>query len=284
MRMVWLNGKAESPETAVISVYDRGFLYGDSVFEALRTYGGRPFLLDEHMRRLARSAERVLIAMPLSPDAQAAEVIAAVRAADNDETYIRVMLTRGTGPLGLDPDSAENPSRVIFVEPLVAPPDQMYQRGIAVILVRAARVTDGSPAAGAKVGNYLMSVLSLRQAKQLGAAEALIVDGSGRVLEGTTSNVFAVRGDRLSTPTEESGILAGITRACLLRAAVDLGIPVDIRDLAERDILEADEVFITSSIREVVPVVEVDGRPVGDGTPGPLTRALLQAYRRLTAG
>jgi branched-chain amino acid aminotransferase len=284
MRTVWLNGNAERPETAVISVYDRGFLYGDSVFETLRTYGGRPFALRAHMARLARSAERVVLSLPIPQDAMAAEVEKAAAMAGNDESYLRVMLTRGKGPLNLDPDTAERPNRIIFVEPLVVPPAETYERGIGVVLFRTARAADGTAAAGAKVANYLTSLLALHDARLRGASEALVVDGLGRVLEGTTSNVFVVSAGKLVTPPEESGILAGITRAYLLAIAPLAGIAVEIGDIAEPALFQADEIFICSSIREVVPVVRVEGRPVGDGTPGPVTRTLLEAFRRLAYG
>jgi branched-chain amino acid aminotransferase len=286
MRSVLINGKPATPETAVISVYDRGFLYGDSVFETIRTYGGKPFALTDHLARLARSAERVLIRMPVPLPTIAAEVEEATRLAANPESYIRVMLTRGTGPMGLDPDLAEAPNRIVFVEPLVAPAPEAYEKGIEVILVRTSRATDATAAAGAKVANYLTSLLAIREARLRGAAEAFIIDGRGHVLEGTTSNVFLVKAGRLVTAPEESGILAGITRAYLLGAANRLGIGVDLRDIHEAELFDADELFISSSIREVLPVVRVDGKSIGTGAPGALTRRLHEAFRRdvLAAG
>jgi branched-chain amino acid aminotransferase len=221
--------------------------------------------------------------MPVSLDTIAAEVEHATVLAANPESYIRVMLTRGTGPMGLDPDLAEAPNRIVFVEPLVAPPPEAYANGIEVILVRTARTTDDTPAAGAKVANYLTSLLALREAHLRGAAEAFIVDGRGRVLEGTTSNVFLVKSGRLVTAPEESGILAGITRAYLLRAADRLGIVVELRDIHDVELFDADEVFISSSIREVLPVVRIDGHAVGGGAPGPLTRRLHQEFQRQVA-
>jgi branched-chain amino acid aminotransferase len=282
MRTVWLNGVAHTAENAVISVFDRGFLYGDSVFEALRTYGGRPFALDAHMARLARSAERVLIPLPIELGAFTAEVERAAVAAEAGERYVRVMLTRGTGPLNLDPDTASGPNRVIFVEPLVPPPAEMYERGIAVVLFRTIRSTDGNQGAGAKVANYLTSLLAVREARLRSASEALIMDGMGRVLEGTTSNVFLVRDGKLITPPEESGILAGITRGYVLAAAPAVGLAVELRNIVEADCYEASEVFISSSIREVVPVVRVEDRAIGDGTPGSVTRAIHEAFRAAT--
>jgi len=284
MRCVIINGQPATPEAASISVYDRGFLYGDSVFETIRTYGGKPFALADHLTRLARSAERVFIPMPVSLETIAAEVEQATLLAGNAESYIRVMITRGTGPMGLDPDLAEAPNRIVFVEPLVGPTPEAYAEGIDVILVRTARTTDDTPAAGAKVANYLTSLLALREARRRGAAEAFIVDGRGHVLEGTTSNIFLVKAGKLVTAPEESGILAGITRAYLLGAADRLGIGVDLRNIHETELFDADEVFISSSIREVLPVVRIEGKAVGGGSPGPLTQRLHEAFRRHVLG
>jgi branched-chain amino acid aminotransferase len=283
MRLAIINGAPCPPEGATISVYDRGFLYGDSVFETLRTYGGHPFALDEHMARLERSAARVLISLPVQLSLIAAEVSEGIARAGNPESYVRVMLTRGSGPMGLDPDLAETPSRVILVEPLVAPSAEIYARGIQVILVRTARATDDNPAAGAKVANYLTSLLALREAKLRGAAEALIVDGRGCVLEGTTSNLFWVRGGKLGTTPEGSGILAGITRAHLLEVAGRIGVPVSTEEIDEDELARVDELFICSSIREVIAVVRVDGRSVGDGRPGPITERMHEGFRRHVA-
>jgi branched-chain amino acid aminotransferase len=281
MRIVLIDGVPKTPEQATVSAYDRGFLYGDSVFETIRTYNGKPFALADHMARLARSAERVFIPLPADISTIAAEVESAVQLAANPESYIRVMVTRGTGPMALDPDLAERPSRFVFVEPLVAPPHDAYARGIEVLLVRTARATDATAAAGAKVANYLMSLLAIREAKRAGAAEALIVDGRGCVLEGATSNVFLVKDGALATAPEESGILPGITRARVLEAAARLHIAVTLRDIQEMEIFHADEIFICSSIRELLPVVRADGKPIGSGVPGLTTRRIHQEFRKL---
>jgi branched-chain amino acid aminotransferase len=280
MRIVLINGQAADSGSASISVYDRGFLYGDSVFETIRTYRGVPYALGEHMQRLGRSAERVHIGLPVPLETMAEEAKRGIDLAANPDSYVRIMVTRGTGPMGLDPDLAQNPSRVVFVEPLVAPPHEAYAAGIGVILARTARAADATAAAGAKVANYLASLLALRDAKRVGASEALFVDATGRVLEGASSNVFIVhRGEVVTTP-EESGILPGITRAHLIRAAAGLGIGVTIRDITETDLFAADEAFISSSIREVLPVVRVDGRSIGSGVPGPMTRRIHLGFRQ----
>ena len=279
-RIVSINGSLKTPENAVVSVYDRGFLYGDSVFETIRTYRGRAFALEEHLLRLERSAAAVAISMPIDRHAFALEIEQAITAAANSESYARAMLTRGAGPLGLDPNQAIEPLRVIFVEPLVPLAEAMYRDGVSVITFRTERA--GDAAHGAKVGNYLASLLALKAAKSKGAHEALIVDVQGRVLEGTTSNVFLIRGDVLVTPPEEAGILAGITRAHVLALAPSAGLKLELQTITKADLTNADEVFISSSLREILPVVAVDGASIGNGNPGPKTRALHAAFRALT--
>lgn len=278
-RVAVIDGVVMAPGDARVSVYDRGFLYGDAVFEVLRTYGGRPFALGEHIARLRRSAERVFIEVPLGDEELGREVETAIAASGNEESYVRIVVTRGSGPLSLDPGTAERPLRVVLVEPVVPPPREAYANGIAVVLVHTRRAVDETAAAGAKVTNYLANLLALHEAKTRGAQEALVVDAHGHVVEGATSNVFVVAGGRLATPPEAAGILAGITRAHILGAARALGVPVDERALTPEDLWRADEVFITSSIRELLPVVSVDGRPVGAAVPGPVARALHRRFR-----
>jgi branched-chain amino acid aminotransferase len=279
--LVLIDGRPSSAESAKISVFDRGFLYGDSVFEALRTYGGRPFALDRHLARLAQSAARVFIDLPVSVEQLAREVSSAIVGAGNPESYVRLTVTRGVGEaLGLDPGLSRHALRVVIVTPLKSPPAETYRDGVSVISHRTERVTDHSAAAGAKVGNYLTAVLAIREARLVNAAEALIVDGRGLVLEGATSNVFAVLGDgTLVTPPESDGILLGITRETVLAVAAELTIPVRLQSLPLAALKSAAEVFVSSSIRELVPVVSVDGAPIADGRPGPTTLRLLTAFR-----
>jgi branched-chain amino acid aminotransferase len=278
-RIVMIDGRIVGPDEAKVSVYDRGFLYGDAVFEVLRTYSGLPFALDEHMRRLERSAQRVAIQLPVDVATLRAEIERAVSAARNEESYVRVMVTRGVGPLAIDPDTAGNPLRVVLVEPVAGPGPEAYAGGIAAVTVRTKRTVDETGAVGAKVTNYLANVLAVREAKGRGGQEAFVVDASGHVVEGATSNVFAVKGGRLLTPPESAGILPGITRSRMMAAARVLGIEVVELVLRPEDLYEADEVFITSSIRELLPVVRVDDRVVGGGVPGPISRAIHRAFR-----
>lgn len=276
--LVSIDGQLHDAEHARVSVFDRGFLYGDSVFETVRTYGGRPFELDEHLRRLERSARRVHIELPVSLQRLAEEIDEVLSAAGNSESYLRVMVTRGQGPLGLDPTAARLPLRVIIVGALQAPPPDAYRDGVAVITLKTQRVTDGSGAAGAKVGNYLVSVLAMQQARDRGAVEALIVDGNDCVVEGGSSNVFAVIEGMLCTPPVDAGILPGITRARILEAAGRCGVPVRERELPLVELLGAEEVFVSSSIRELLPVIRVDETPIGSRKPGMVTRRLHQAF------
>jgi branched-chain amino acid aminotransferase len=284
-RVVSIDGSVVAPEGAVVSVYDRGFLYGDAVFEVFRTYGGRPFALGEHLLRLRRSADRVYIELPVDDATLRSEIQAALAAAahgtdrSDAEWYVRVVVTRGSGPLSLDPQTAGRPLRVILVEPVVPPARDAYICGIALSTVPVRRSVDGTSAAGAKVTNYLANLLALREAKAQGAQEALVVDGRGHVVEGASSNIFVVKAGIVATPPESAGILVGITREHVIRAANELGTVVEERELLPSDVYGADEVFITSSIREMLPVVRVDGRAIGRGVPGPVTRALHRRFR-----
>jgi branched-chain amino acid aminotransferase len=280
-RVVVVDGVVTAPDRATVSVYDRGFLYGDAVFEVLRTYGGRPFALGEHLARLRRSAEKVFIDLPVDEATLEREVSAGIQAAGNDESYVRIMITRGSGPLSLDPATATHPLRVLIIEPVVPPPREVYVHGIALASARTHRAVDATTAVGAKVTNYLPNLLALREAKRKGAQEVLVVGERDQVVEGATSNVFVVHGGRLATPPESAGILPGITRAHVMTAATAAGVPCDERALHLPDIYSADEVFITSSIRELVPVVRVDEHVVGAGSPGEVVRALHRRFRQV---
>ncbi len=279
-RWVAIDGVLVDEERAVVSVYDRGFLYGDSVFETTRTYGGAPFRLREHLDRLAWSAARVGMQLPLELPALSAEVERLVGdvARPDREIVARLMITRGEGAFGLDPTGATSPRRVLFLHAHVGLGTEVYTAGVDVITFATYRPSDA--AAGAKVGNYLESIAALRAARAAGAHEALIVDHEGHVLEGTTSNVFIVRAGVLLTPPVAKSILPGITRRLVIEAAPEVGLRVEERPLWPDDVQASDEAFITSSVRELVPVVRMDGRPIGPGVPGDKTRALHEAFRR----
>lgn len=282
--LVSLDGRIVAEADARVSVFDRGFLYGDSVFEALRTYGGVPFALTEHLERLARSAKRALIEMPVSLAAFRAEIEAVLAAAKNSESYLRLLVTRGRGSaLGLDPSLGRAPLRVVLVMELSPLPSSMYERGVGVVTFKTQRVADSTPASGAKLSNYMVAVLAMEEVRRAGAEEALVLDAEGHVVEGTTSNVFFVKNGVLVTPPEEAGILMGITRQKILEIARREGIVVEQRSFFPKELSLADEVFISSSIREIAPVVTVDGMPIAKGKPGELTLRLLNALREVAA-
>lgn len=277
---VAIDGEVLDRDQARVSVFDRGFLYGDSVFEVYRTYAGVPFAEREHLERLARSAARIMIPMPVSIETLSSEVRATLDAAGEGDWYVRVIVTRGTGPLTYDPTTARSPLRVIIAAPVSVPPAERYERGIAVALLEASRPTDDARAAGAKASNYLANLLAVHEAQQKGAQEALMLGREGQILEGASSNLFIVKGGKVRTPEPQPGILVGITRATVIAAAAKEGIEVIEGEVRPDDLYGADEAFLTSSIREVMPVVSAEGRTIGDGKPGPVTKRLHAGYLR----
>jgi branched-chain amino acid aminotransferase len=280
---VFVNGQITDESSAVISIFDRGFLYGDSVYEVLRTAGGRPVDLDRHLERLARSAGAIMLALPAGERIRAA-VSETLAAAGNDESYIRIIVTRGAGRIALDLDAADSPSLLVIVAPLKMPRPDLYTAGASIAIVGVERTSRRAVDPAVKSGNYLNSILALAEAQRRGAYEALMLGPDGRVAEGSTCNVFAVRLGRLTTPALMTGILAGITRQRVIELARAAGLEAGEGDLYPDDLRGADEVFITSSIRGVMPVAKVDDRVIAGGAPGPVTRLLMNAYDRFLAG
>jgi branched-chain amino acid aminotransferase len=283
--LIDVDGVLTAARDAKVSALDRGFLYGDSAFEVMRTYDGRAFHRDQHLERLVGSCERLRIPMPISIAELGARVQRAVDAARVElhmpDCYVRVTVTRGVGPLGIKLPAQPKPSVLVYALPLEPPADAVYERGIEVGLVHVGRATDGTSAAGAKTSNYLTSVLALDDVQKRGAHEAIVVGAHGELIEGATSNLFIVRHGALETPPLSSGILAGITRAAILALADQLHIPHKEQTLTSADLYGADEAFITSTIRELLPVVRADGVAIGAGSPGPIYGRLLTAYRQL---
>lgn len=285
--LVCQNGVLVAPEDAKVSVFDRGFLYGDSVIETMRTYGpeaSEPFELSAHLERLARSAERVRMLLPVSAAMLADEVhraLDALRARNPgslaEGAAVRLWITRGIGPFG--PEPGLEPQRLVFVAPLEPLPAERYRRGFSAILFRTERASE--VAGGAKVGNYLASILALAAARSAGADDAILVGADEAILEGATSNVFCVRGGKLVTPPEGPAVLGGITRAVLLALAPEAGLEPELHAPRADELADADEAFLSSSLRELAPIVALEGRPIGSGAPGPFTKALHRALRRL---
>jgi branched-chain amino acid aminotransferase len=279
MTVVSIDGVLTDPALAAVPVLDRGFLYGDSAFEVLRTYGGQPFALNAHLSRLSSSCERLGIP-PIDEATLRADVEAALAAAHNDESYVRVIITRGVTAIGLAVGAEVRPRRVVVVLPLAAQPPELYARGVEVATVSMARALDGTGAAGAKASNYLPNILALETARARGAYEAISVAAGGELLEGSTSNLFVVKDGAVRTPPLGIGILGGITRRLVIEAAATEGVPLRETLLFPPDLYRADEAFITSTLREMIPVVRADGLVLGTGEPGPLTRRLHAAFRR----
>lgn len=279
--VVSLDGLLVDPEQAAISVFDRGFLYGDSVYEVIRSYQGVPFELEPHLLRLDGSARRIGMQLPVSLDAIADEIREAQRATGHPDAYIRIIVTRGAGPISLDPHLALNPRRIVIAMPVQPPPPAVYEKGTTVVLTSVRRNLRDAIDPRAKTGNYLNSVMALGEAKERGAFEAIMLDHHDFVTEGSSSNVFAVVEGVVLTPPLDSGILEGVTRSAVMKVARRAGISVLELPLTEPALKQANEVFITSSIREVVPIVKVDDTQIGEGRPGATTqriRALFAEY------
>ncbi len=271
-----IDGAIATLDEARIGVLDRGFLYGDAVFEALRTYRGVPDALDQHLARLENSCAILRIELGVPREVLAREVERAIAAVPAPERYVRIMVTRGELPESLAPAGAGRARRVIVVRPLALPPDTLYERGIRAISC----VAPPSPLwAGAKPSAYLNNLLALGEAQRAGAQDALLLGPYGELLEGATSSLFLVQGGVVYTPPLALGILPGITRDRVLACCATSGISARERLLHIHDAYVAEELFLTSSVRLIVPIVEVDGVRVGGGEPGPVTQRVAAAYR-----
>ncbi len=277
-RVVWLDGAVGPAEEARVSVLDRGFLYGDSVYEVVRARDARPFRLGAHLDRLERSATAIGLLLPTRLVIEAA-LTTTLSAANEADAYVRIVVTRGAGSIGLRPSLAGAPTLMILVQAAAPPPAELYRDGVAVVVVNLSRAGVDPRV---KSGNYLPSVLGAAEAERRGAYECLFTDGVGRLTEGGSSNFFLVRGGVVSTPPEHAGLLPGITRQEVLQICQQLGIPVEARPLWPIDARSADEAFITSSIREVLPVVRVDDTVLGNGKPGSVTQRIMSGYAEAT--
>jgi branched-chain amino acid aminotransferase len=281
-----LDGKVVDAAAASVPVFDRGFLYGDSVYEVLRAFKGKPFGMREHLDRLERSAEQLELVLP--PRAQIERAIAdTIAAAAEPDAYVRIVVTRGAGEIGLDPALADAPRLVIIVKAARLPAPELYQNGVEVAIVGRSRSSPAAPGAhvdpSVKSGNYLVSVLAAAEARRRGAYESILCDSVGRITEGGSSNFFVVRGGRLCTPPLSVGLLEGITRMKVIEVCRKSGLHVDEVPLWPIDLRNADEALLTSSVRGILPIVRVDGQPIGSGKPGPITRRVMALYDELLA-
>ena len=279
-----VNGRVSDQEHAVISVFDHGFLYGEGVYETLRTYNGQPFLFDRHMRRMRKSAGMVALDVPLTDaqiDARFRETMQAAGVGETGrEAYIRILITRGVGELTYDLAACPSPSIVIIVKPNVEPPLAAFEQGVKAALVPIVRNHPGSVNPLIKSNNLLNNALAMQEAFRRGGFEGIMRNYKGELAECTQSNLFIVKNGAALTPPIDAGLLPGITREFLFEVGQDAGIPVREAVLRDEDLFGADEAFLTSTTREVLPIVKIDDRQVGAGTPGPITRALLDGYRK----
>ncbi len=279
--IVNVNGRITPDRDAVISVFDHGFLYGEGIYETMRTYHGRPFLYDRHMVRLRRSARLIDLPVPFTDEVLAERVRDTQRAAAlTGEAYIRVLVTRGVGELTYDPKATPDPSFVIIVKPQVDPPPEAYRDGVSVVIVDVVRNHPATVNPMIKSNNLMNSALAMQQAIRRGGFEGVMRNYRGELSECTTANLFIVKNGAALTPPLESGLLPGITREFLFEVGPSVGIPVREQVLRDEDLFAADEAFLTSTTREIVPIVNVDGRSIGSGRPGRVSTALLDELRR----
>jgi branched-chain amino acid aminotransferase len=282
---VYIDGEIHQPETARVSVFDRGFLFGDSVFETIAFLDGRFVFLDEHLDRLERSASLLHLILPARSQIERALRETALASGER-EARVRVMVTRGAAGIDLDPATAEAPSLVVIAQPLGAPSPSLVEEGAAVEVVKVSRGAAGGMDPMIKSGNYLTSVLAIAEArrKRPGAHEAILCSAGDSIAEGATSNVFFVAQQVLCTPGLEVGILDGVTRAKVLQLARRAGIETrELSFVAPERLRAAEEIFLTSAVRGILPVTSVDGVRIGLGRPGPVTRRLFDLYQRLVS-
>jgi len=278
---IYLDGQWVPPEAARVSVFDHGLLYGDGVFEGIRIYGRRIFRLEAHLDRLWASARALALTIPLDRDAMTAVVQEAVRRNRQEDGYIRLVVTRGQGSLGIDPASCPTATVFCIVTDIHVYPRELYASGISAITSATRQVSHEAFDPRVKSLNYLKNVLAKLDARQAGAHEAVLLNAAGYVAECSADNIFVVRSGRLLTPSPQDGGLEGITRGAILELAAEAAIPAAEARLTRYDLFTADECFVSGTGAELMPVTTIDGRPIADGTPGPVTRRLTTAFHSL---
>lgn len=274
-----INLNGEINQDAHISVFDHGFLFGDSVYEVIGTHHGHLCFMNEHLRRLRKSAHEIYLEIPLTDEQMIEEIHKTVAVAANPESYIRVIVTRGIGEMDIDPETCIEPNVLIFVKPLMPYPEENYKNGINIALVSIKRNPKEALNPGIKTGNYLNNVLAKVEARKSGATDALMLNPTGQLTECTTSNFFFVQDQRLMTPSLNCGILSGITREVVLRLARENGVLVEEGEWPADVLQNAEEAFITGTVKRVMPVTSLDGRPIGNGKPGPITKMMMRLYQ-----
>ena len=277
-----INGQLFDKEDAKISVYDHGLLYGDGVFEGMRSYGGKVFRLQTHLDRLWESAQAIGLQIPMTTEEVGNAVQETLETNSISDGYIRLVVTRGSGTLGLDPNRTSHPQVITITDHISIYPDEFSENGLEIVTASTVRNHPSAVNPRIKSLNYLNNVLAKMEGLRAGCVEALMLNSQGHVAECTGDNIFIVKAGRLLTPSIDSGILAGITRQVVMDLATEDGIPVEELTLTRHDLYVADECFLTGSAAEVIPVVKIDDRTIGVGTPGPVTRTLIEKFREET--
>ena len=280
MTRIWMNSKLVDRNDARVSVYDHGLLYGDGVFEGIRVYAGKVFKLREHIDRLYDSARAIALEIPLSREQMIEATLLTVKANEKQDGYIRLVVTRGAGNLGIDPRKCSEPQVIIIVDDISLYPPKLYEEGMEIITASTIRNHAGALNPRIKSLNYLNNILGKLEAIQANVLEAIMLNANGEVAECTADNIFVVKHGILKTPPSHAGILEGITRNTVLDLAVAAKIPAEQATLTRHDVYTADECFLTGTGAEVIPVVKVDGRPIGTGKPGPITRQLRERFQQ----
>jgi branched-chain amino acid aminotransferase len=280
MSLIYLDGEYVPAEKAAVSVFDHGFLYGDGVFEGIRAYGGRVFRLEDHVRRLFDSAQAIMLSIPLSQEEMALAIRETLRKNNLRDAYIRPIVTRGYGDLGLDPLKCRKPTVIIVAVEWGAMYGSLYEVGLTAISVSVRRNAPDALPPNIKSLNYLNNILAKIEANVKGGNEAIILDAQGRISEGSGDNIFVIKNNKIYTPNTLNN-LKGITREAVLELAEKNGIKVIETDLGLFDLYTGDEVFVTGTAAEVAPVTKIDGRIIGSGKPGPITKELMMAFREL---
>jgi branched-chain amino acid aminotransferase len=279
---IYISGKYYDKENAKISVYDHGFLYGDGVFEGMRSYGGKVFRLKQHLDRLWASAKAIWLKIPITQDEMAKAVNDTLATNNIKDGYIRLVVSRGAGALGLDPNKCSDPQVIVIADHIQLYPKEMYQNGLEIVTASTIRNHSAALSPRIKSLNYLNNIMAKIEGLQAGCVEALMLNAKGEVAECTGDNIFIVKKGVLLTPPIDAGILEGITREAVIELAQEMKIPVEETPFVRHDIFIADECFLTGSAAEVIPVVKLDSRVIGDGKPGPITKKLTERFAQLT--
>ena len=278
---IFIDGKYYEKEDAKISVFDHGLLYGDGIFEGIRIYNGNIFKLKEHIDRLYKSAKAILLTIPMKPEELEKNVEETVRLNNKKDGYIRLVVTRGKGNLGIDPDRCEKASIIIIVSDLQMYPEEFYKNGIEIITSSTIRISPSAFDPRIKSLNYLNNILAKIEAKKAGVLECIMLNNDGYVVECTGDNIFIITDGKLLTPASFIGALDGITKGTIIEISNKLVIPVKEALITKYDLYNADECFLTGTGAEVIPVIKIDGRIIGDGKLGKFTKQLFDGFRRI---